>query len=147
MTERTVVQSIAHQHGLVATTPDVSVCEAARIMTKAKCGSILILNGNGSLLGILTERDLMTRVIAQALDATQTRVEAVMTPHPLCVPPETTVADAVLVMIERGFRHLPIISPTSKILGVFSIRDAMPREIDTAETVAQFHDQLNDALG
>lgn len=147
MAERTVVQSIAHQHSLIATTPDVSVCEAARIMTKASCGSILVLNGDGGLLGILTERDLMTRVIACALDPSHTRVSEVMTPHPLCVPPETTVADAVLVMIERGFRHLPIISPTSKILGVFSIRDAMPREIDTAETVAQFHDQLNDALG
>ena len=147
MAERTVVQSIAQQRSLVSTHPEATVCDAARIMTKAGCGSILILDGDGALLGILTERDLMTRVIAKALDPALTQVDAVMSRNPLCVPPETTVSDAVLVMIERGFRHLPIVSAASKILGVFSIRDALPREIDTAESLAQFHDQLNDALG
>jgi len=57
------------------------------------------------------------------------------------------VADAVLIMIERGFRHLPIVSEAGQILGVFSVRDALPREVNTAVSLAEFRDQVNDALG
>ena len=98
------------------------------------------------LLGIVTERDLMTRVLARALEPKQTTLFQVMTPHPQCVAPETRVSDAVLIMIERGFRHLPVLKD-GRVLGVFSIRDALPREIGTALSEAEFHEQVNDALG
>jgi len=71
----------------------------------------------------------------------------VMTPNPRCIPPDTKVADAVLIMIERGFRHLPVVSEAGHILGVFSARDALPREINTAVGLAEFHEQVNDSLG
>jgi CBS domain-containing protein len=70
-----------------------------------------------------------------------------MTRNPRCVGPDVLVSDAVLIMIERGFRHLPIMGAGSKILGVFSVRDALPREIGTAVELAEFHEQVNDALG
>ena len=69
-----------------------------------------------------------------------------MTPNPICVPPETLVSDAVVLMLERGFRHLPLVAGT-KILGVFSVRDALPREIGTALSQAEFNEQVNDVLG
>ena len=50
-------------------------------------------------------------------------------------------------MIERGFRHLPIVTEANKILGVFSVRDAMPREVQAAESLAEFNDQVNDVPG
>jgi CBS domain-containing protein len=74
-------------------------------------------------------------------------VADIMTRGPHCVVPETKVADAVLIMIERGFRHLPVVTEANKILGVFSVRDAMPREVQAAEGLAEFHAQVNDALG
>jgi len=127
--------------------PNASVWEAACIMTRANCGSVLVLDLPGTLLGIVTERDLMTRVLAKALDPAKTKLAEVMTPNPLCVPPETQVSDAVVIMIERGFRHLPIVDGGSKILGVFSVRDALPREIGAAVSMAEFNEQVNDALG
>ena len=57
------------------------------------------------------------------------------------------VADAVLIMIERGFRHLPVVADNGKILGVFSVRDAMPREVNTAVSLSEFNEQVNDSLG
>jgi CBS domain-containing protein len=99
------------------------------------------------LLGIVTERDLMTRVLARALDPQRTALTQIMTPQPRCVPPETKVSDAVLIMLERGFRHLPIVGADHKVLGVFSIRDALPREIGMALSEAEFNEQVNDALG
>jgi CBS domain-containing protein len=146
MSERTVFQSIPHRH-VVSLSPQASVWEAACVMTKANCGSVLVINNAGVMQGILTERDLMTRVLARALDAAKTPVSEVMTHNPLCVAPEMAVSDAVLILLERGFRHLPIVAAGGQILGVFSIRDALPREIDSAVSQAEFRDSVNDALG
>lgn len=146
MAERTVFQSMSQRH-LISLGPHASISEAACIMTKANCGSVLILDTPGTLLGIVTERDLMTRVLAKALNPEKTQVSDVMTLNPYCVAPEVLVSDAVLIMIERGFRHLPVVSPAGKILGVFSVRDALPREVGTAVSMAEFHEQVNDALG
>ena len=55
--------------------------------------------------------------------------------------------NALLIMIERGFRHLPVVAESGKILGVFSARNALPREVNTAVDLAEFHERVNDALG
>ena len=146
MPERTVFQSMSQRH-VISVGPQATLFDAACVMTRANCGSVLIIDQTGAMLGILTERDLMTRVLAKALDAKATPVAKVMTHQPHCVPPELKVSDAVLIMIERGFRNLPVVTPGGKILGVFSVRDALPRELDLAVSLAQFHDQVNDALG
>lgn len=146
MNERTVFHSLP-QRQVLTTPPQASVCEAACVMTKANQGGVLVVDATGALLGILTERDLMTRVVSKARNPEKTLVSQVMTRNPHCVPPDMKVSDAVLIMIERGFRHLPILSPTSKIMGVFSLHDALPREINNAKTLAEFHDRVNDALG
>lgn len=146
MSERTVYQSMPHRH-VISLGPGATIWEAACVMTKANCGSVLIVDTGGKMLGIVTERDLMTRVLAKALNPATTLVGDVMTRNPHCVGPDMRVADAVLIMIERGFRHLPVVSPAGKILGVFSVRDALPREVGTAVSMAEFHEQVNDALG
>jgi CBS domain-containing protein len=146
MAERTVFQSMSQKH-VVSLAPQASVWEAACVMTRANCGSVLVMELPNTLVGIVTERDLMTRVLAKALDPAKTRLAAIMTPNPKCVVPETLVSDAVVIMIEKGFRHLPIVAPGNKILGVFSVRDALPREISSALGIAEFNEQVNDALG
>lgn len=146
MAERTVFQSMPRRH-VVSLGPQASIWESACVMTKANCGSVLVVDTPGTLLGIVTERDLMTRVLAKPLDPKKTLVCDIMTRNPYCVASETLVSDAVLIMIERGFRHLPVISSSGRILGVFSVRDALPREIGNAVSLAEFRDGVNDALG
>jgi CBS domain-containing protein len=146
MPERTVFQSMPRRH-IISLGPDASLFDAACVMTRAHCGSVLIIDSASTLLGIVTERDLMTRVMAKGLDPTSTHCAQVMTRGPRVIPPETKVADAVLIMIERGFRHLPVVSHEGKILGMFSVRDALPREVNTAVSLAEFNEQVNDALG
>jgi CBS domain-containing protein len=51
------------------------------------------------------------------------------------------------MMIERGYRHLPVIAPNGKVLGVFSVQDALPREVNAALSLSEFNQQVNDALG
>jgi len=146
MSERTIAQAMSRRH-VLSLGPTASVHEAACVMTRANCGSVLIIDRHSTLLGIVTERDLMTRVLAKALDPNTTPLSQIMTPNPQCVQPELKVADAVLIMIERGFRHLPVLADSGQILGVFSVRDALPREVNTAVSLSEFNEQVNDALG
>ena len=146
MSERTIFQAMSRRH-VLSLAPTASVHEAACVMTRANCGSVLIIDHASQLLGIVTERDLMTRVLAKAVDPVSTTVAKIMTHSPMCVKPELKVADAVLLMIEHGFRHLPVVADNGKILGVFSVRDALPREVNTAVSLSEFNEQVNDALG
>lgn len=147
MSERTVSQSMAQRH-VISVLPTATVYAAACVMTRTNSSSVLVIDAGNTMLGIVTERDMITRVLAKALDPQQTPVATVMTRSPHCVNPEMKVADAVLMMIERGFRHLPVVMADShKILGVFSVRDALPREVNAAVNLAEFHEQVNDALG
>ena len=86
MAERTVFQSMSHRH-VISLGPNASVWEAACVMTKANCGSVLIVDTPGVLLGIVTERDLMTRVLAKARNPEQTKMSDVMTRNPICADP------------------------------------------------------------
>lgn len=146
MPERTVFQSMSKKH-VISLGPQASVWDAACLMTRVNTSSVLVVDTPGTMLGIVTERDLTTRVLAKALSPEKTTVAEVMTRSPHCVLPEMLVSDAVVIMIERGFRHLPVVDKGGKILGVFSVRDALPREIGTAVSLAEFNEQVNDALG
>ena len=146
MSERTIFQAMSRRH-VLSLGPQASVHEAACVMTRANCGSVLVVGAGTQLLGIVTERDLMTRVVAKAVDPSKTTLASVMTPNPRCIGPNTKVEDAVLIMLERGFRHLPVVGEGNTLLGVFSARDAMPREIGAAVSLAEFNEQVNDSLG
>ena len=145
MSERTIFQAMSRRH-VLSLAPTATVHEAACVMTRANCGSVLVIDQGSQLLGIVTERDLMTRVLAKALDPNTTPLAKIMTPNPQCVRPELKVADAVLIMIERGFRHLPVMADNGRIMGVFSVRDALPREVNTAVSLSEFNEQINDSL-
>lgn len=101
--------------------PDTPVTECVRLMTAKKIGALLVMDG-GRLSGIFTERDALTKVLATGLEPGNTKVSAVMTKDPFCVPPTTTVADAMEVITKRRFRHLPIVA-NGKVLAVISSGD------------------------
>lgn len=145
MADRTVFESISRTH-LVTTHARSTVFEAACIMMRARSGSVLILNEDGGPAGIFTERDLLNKVVAKALDPAATPVSAVMTRNPMTVPPEMSVREAVLLMKERRFRHLPIVAATGKVVGMFSFRDASPREMIDADDLAEQLDEVTDVL-
>lgn len=69
-----------------------------------------------------------------------------ITRNPITVPPEMSVCDATLLMEERRFRHLPIVAPTGKVLGMFSFRNASARQIIDADDLAEHFDEVTDVL-
>jgi CBS domain-containing protein len=103
--------------------PEMSVLEAARIMTERNIGALPVLR-EGRLVGIFSERDVMTRVVAAGRSPGSTRLSEVMTPYPRTVSPEETVENCLFMMKEFGFRHLPICAG-DEFLGLVSVRDLM----------------------
>jgi len=101
--------------------PDTTVMECVRAMTAEKIGALIVLDGE-RLIGIFTERDALNKVLAAGLDPSSTKVSEVMTKDPYCVPPTTTVGDAMEVVTKRRFRHLPVVEK-GKVLAVLSSGD------------------------
>jgi CBS domain-containing protein len=97
-----------------------TVAEAATIMGERRAGSALVMDGD-SLLGIFTERDIV-KALGQHFDAAGHAVSEWMTAEPMTVPPDTTVDDALRTMLDRGFRHLPVVEG-ERVVGVVSMRD------------------------
>lgn len=101
--------------------PDSSVAECVRTMTANRIGALIVMEG-GRLIGIFTERDALNRVLATGLDPVSTKISSVMTKDPFCIPPGTTVAEAMELVTKRRFRHLPIVE-NGKVLAVISSGD------------------------
>ena len=101
--------------------PAATLQEAAQAMKEGKISSVLVTE-DGYLIGILTERD-MVKAVAEGIDTEVTHVRDYMTPTPVAVNPDTTVEEGVQIMMQRGFRHLPIVDGERELKGVVSIRD------------------------
>jgi CBS domain-containing protein len=101
--------------------PDTSVTECVRAMTAKKIGALVVMDGE-RLIGIFTERDALTKVLAAGFDPGSTKVSEVMTRDPYCISPTTTVGDAMELVTKRRFRHLPIVD-NGKLVAVVSSGD------------------------
>lgn len=101
--------------------PDTLVTECVRAMSAKKIGAMLVMDG-ARVVGIFTERDALNRVLAAGLDPRSTKVSAVMTKDPCCVPPTTTVGAAMELLTTRRFRHLPVVE-NGRALAIVSSGD------------------------
>ncbi len=99
-----------------------SVMAACERMRDSQAGSVLVTGDNGRLVGIFTGRDAVCRVVAAGRDAATTRLADVMTAKPATMSPEQTAIDAMRLMWDGGFRHVPLVK-NGKILGVVSRGD------------------------
>ncbi len=119
--ERTIVPYAIGVQRLVTMSPMTPVSTAAREMSERHIGAVLVVD-EGQLQGIFTERDALTRVLAPSRDPDTTLIAEVMTRHPDTISPDETVAYALSVMNERGYRHLPVVEGET-LIGIVSIRD------------------------
>jgi len=104
-----------------AVRPDSLVSECVRKMTAEKIGAVIVMDGE-KLVGISTERDALNRVLGAGLDPVSTKISEVMTRNPICIPPGTTVGEAMELVTKRRFRHLPIME-SGRVVAVVSSGD------------------------
>ena len=123
------LKDILHPQGPATVGPDASVVEAARRMAERNVGAILVLD-NGKLCGIFSERDVMTRVVAEGLDPVSTPVRFVMSTTLATIDESASVEQAGKLMDEHKCRHLPVMRG-GEVVGVVSMRDLMHIEIES----------------
>jgi CBS domain-containing protein len=113
---------------VLSVAPEDTIGEAAQRMADSNVGSSVVLE-HGRLIGILTERDLL-RAMAQRVHPSEARVREWMTAEPMAVSESTTADEAARLMVENGFRHLPVVDG-DRTLGVVSLRDVMRHDLET----------------
>jgi CBS domain-containing protein len=99
----------------------LNVMYAASIMKERARGSLVVVD-NGKPVGIITERDIVRRLVAEGKSASATKVGEIMSTPLISVGPEATVAAAVRVMYENGIRRLPIVE-NDRVIGMLTVTD------------------------
>jgi len=109
--------------------PRTSVKHACQRMRERRVGAVLVIDRNDRLIGIFTGRDAVCRVLAEGKDAAETTLADVMTLEPCCMPPASPAIEALRLMNDGGFRHVPVVSG-KKVVGIVSHGDFRGREKD-----------------
>ena len=110
-------------------TLDSTVEDVASMMKEEDAGSIPVVDG-GELAGIVTDRDIVIRCIAEGKDPSDTTVEEILTEELHTIEPEAEVEDAARVMSERQIRRLPVVDG-GELIGVISLGDIAVKDQDT----------------
>lgn len=129
-------------------TSGASVLEAVEVMAENGVGAVAVVDG-GEMRGIFTERDVMMRVVLRHRSPRDTRVGEVMTSPAETITDETSEEDALVHMVERHVRHLPIVNMHGKISGMLSIRNLLEHRVDELARELHSMDQYlsNDGPG
>lgn len=127
MTERTIREIITGQELLTAPA-SMTVAEAARLMRQRNVGAMMVVEGD-KLAGVFTERDALFRVVAAGLDVMSTPLSMVMTKNPQSIAPDRSFVQAMGMMHEGRYRHLPVVED-GRPVGMVSVRDAFGPELE-----------------
>jgi CBS domain-containing protein len=133
---RTTLATIIKNRRLITVADTVTVLEAARLMVKSKVGAVPIRNGEGRIIGIFTERDLLKRVVAANLDPKTTAITLVMTRRLITVPEDVTPTYCLRRMKEKKFRHMLIANETD-IIGIVSQRELIEYDLQNKTSALQ----------
>ena len=119
----TVQDVLAVKGGKVHTTsPNTSVLEATQKMNEHKIGSLVVM-GDNELVGIFTERDVLSRIVVAQKDASATNVGEVMTRDILCARVDMELEEVGTLMKTHRCRHLPVVDENQRMIGMISIGD------------------------
>jgi len=102
--------------------PEATVLAAAELMNQHRIGCLLVCEGT-RIHGILSERDILQRVVAARRDPSTTTVAEVMTVHVIFASPDMPIEQAQRIMMEKRIRHLPVVSDDGQLCGMISIGD------------------------
>jgi CBS domain-containing protein len=146
MPNREVLEIIQNRDFLTST-PEKSVRAVAAHMKQFGAAAVLVVDQqDGTLIGICSERDLTYKVLAEGLDTLGTKVGDIMTPNPLVIGPDKPFGHALHLMFEGGFRHMPVVDPIGRPIGLISSRDALGLEVSNFGKELEHREELAEVL-
>jgi CBS domain-containing protein len=143
---RRMINDIIAGRRAVTAGPDVTVRAASRLMVDNRIGALLVTQG-GRITGIFTERDALNKVLAGGLDPDATTLDAVMVADPQTITGDRPLAHALHMMVEGGFRHVPVVDAQGNPVGMVSARDALGEEIADLERNLRLRDDIEGSIG
>ncbi len=122
---------------VVAVSLDTPAVEVARIMGEKNVGSVVVISGDNRPAGILTDRDLTVRVMAQAKNPGEMRAEEVMTRDVITFRDSMGIYEAIRKMTDEGIRRMPIIDEAGKLIGIVTMDDMIRMLGEEMATIAK----------
>ncbi|MFL5333626.1 MAG: cyclic nucleotide-binding/CBS domain-containing protein [Geminicoccaceae bacterium] len=116
------VATLIRNQVLLTLPPQATVRVACQRMRERYVGSVLVTDERDHLLGIFTERDAVCRILAESRDADRTTLAEVMTADVVTVPPQAMALEALRLMQDGGFRHVPVVA-ARRLVGIVSFTD------------------------
>ena len=121
---------------VVTIAPEESAALAARLLSRHELGALPVCAADGTLVGIVTDRDIVTRCVAAGEEPGRVPVRDIMSPAPSVITPETPISDAARLMAQRQVRRLPVVEQ-GHVVGMLSLGDlARSRRTDTEAAAA-----------
>lgn len=118
------VSQIIRNRRLFCVSPDDMARQACKVMTNRKVGALPVIDDNGTLVGVISERDIVRRCIGGKLKTIKTPIRDVMTPDPIVAKADDTIVVAIAVMMQNNIRHLPVVE-NGVVIGMISIREVI----------------------
>ncbi len=138
------LRHVVRRTSFISARPDDNVLDVAAKMTRARVGALPVLDGE-QLVGMFSERDLMTRVLVAGRDPQGTSVESVMTREVITADIEETRAESLEKMYRAGCRHLPVMLD-GRVVAMLSLRDLLRDEIEEqSEEISSLRAYLHQA--
>ncbi len=113
----------------ISTRPNATAREVARLMAEHRVGAAVVLDDHDTLIGIVSERDIVARVVARDLDPDKTPVSDIMTKEVRTALETDSHTSAVQLMLNGHFRHVPILDASGKVTGMLSVRHLLREHI------------------
>jgi CBS domain-containing protein len=126
-----LICDLLRNQNIVSVDAHQTVLEVAAMMVEHNIGAVPVLQ-DGQLIGIFSERDLMSRVVVKGKDPAHTPVSQAMTEDPLTVAPDDQLETCMTLMKRHGFRHLPVCLGR-ELKGVVSLRDILLHDLDAKD--------------
>jgi len=115
--------------------PEDTVKDAVKVMNEQRIGALVVVSGTGEVVGILTERDILTGVVATGKSADDVKASEIMTPNIVTITPDMTLEEAADVMTENKIKKLPVVHE-GRLVGIVTATDLIAYEKDLIEKVA-----------
>ncbi len=140
-----VINEIVAGRPLISGTKDMTVRAASKLMAAKHVSALVVLDGK-RIAGIFTERDAISKVLAEGLNPDKTAISEVMVVEPQTVRAAMPLAFALHMMVEGGFRHVPVVDDDGNAVGMVSARDALGEDLVRLEREMERRDVLENPL-